>query len=617
MALFALSGYDDAETSISLKKGRQRMSLDGTSNTSGASGSAVGSGASGMSGTSGVASGAATTTKRREWWGWFGVAAWMFFMMYGHDTFLFPELTYADRGTSYPTLFMVLFAFSVAAFGWRFGKDPDRLARVASYTAPAATVITAVFALLPTPLGSVLYAASPILMAPAITRRLYGVLHTAGPGKRLARYASGITVCVVAYTAWIILELPREFAFLIPALITIPSWLGIRRTVTLPAPLPRIGTLRLSKGLLLGLAGAFILLFWLDVMSASIHTHIIAVGDETSEIIYTLLGFILPPVGFLLYGIIGDKGYERAGFICGMMLFLTGIILALLPSDTLESLLIPLAFADGLGGSYAEFLILTLPIYFLINTKRPVFVASLGLALDVFTAAWLWEISVWLPEAFMELDIPLLASAAISAIGFVVLVYFLFERHRERTVSAALYALLYGKEGAEDVTGSVAAESSPKGLLQARAGVLTAPNVPSSSTEPAGAAMLEAGFTQLERDIALLLMDGITQRDIARKLHMTAADVSTQLNAIKKKVGGKNALDPALAAVVKTYRLTRREIDMLRCLQRGMTNVEIAAELFLSEETVKIHVRNLMRKLPIESRSEVTAWTESFTTTPE
>jgi two-component system nitrate/nitrite response regulator NarP len=44
-----------------------------------------------------------------------------------------------------------------------------------------------------------------------------------------------------------------------------------------------------------------------------------------------------------------------------------------------------------------------------------------------------------------------------------------------------------------------------------------------------------------------------------------------------------------------------------------MTNVEIAVELFLSEETVKIHVRNLMRKLPIESRAEVTAWMESFT----
>lgn len=282
-------------------------------------------------------------------------------------------------------------------------------------------------------------------------------------------------------------------------------------------------------------------------------------------------------------------------------------MIALLPSDTQGSLLVPLAFADGLGGAYTEFLILTFPIYFLINTKRPVFVASLGLAIDILTSALLWEIDVWLPETFLVLDAPVLVSAAISAIGFVVLVYFLFERHRERTISAALYALIYGKEGADGRAGG-AEGGSPEDSPQS--GML-----PPALTAPTGETMLEAGFTQLERDVALLLMDGVTQRDIARKLHMTAADVSTQLNTIKKKVGGRGALDPALAAAVKAYRLTRRETDMLRCLERGMTNVEIAAELYLSEETVKIHVRNLIRKLPIESRSEVTAWVESLATT--
>jgi hypothetical protein len=135
-------------------------------------------------------------------------------------------------------------------------------------------------------------------------------------------------------------------------------------------------------------------------------------------------------------------------------------VLALLPGDTLESLLIPLAFADGLGGVYTEFLILTFPIYFLINTKRPVFVASLGLAIDVLTAALLWEVDVWPPETFRVLDIPVLVSAAISAIGFVVLVYFLFERHRERTVSAALYALLYGRDSAGVAAESLAEDSA-------------------------------------------------------------------------------------------------------------------------------------------------------------
>jgi DNA-binding NarL/FixJ family response regulator len=43
-----------------------------------------------------------------------------------------------------------------------------------------------------------------------------------------------------------------------------------------------------------------------------------------------------------------------------------------------------------------------------------------------------------------------------------------------------------------------------------------------------------------------------------------------------------------------------------------MSNPEIAADLFLSEETVKIHVRNLMKKLPVESRAEVAEWAGEF-----
>jgi two-component system nitrate/nitrite response regulator NarL len=93
---------------------------------------------------------------------------------------------------------------------------------------------------------------------------------------------------------------------------------------------------------------------------------------------------------------------------------------------------------------------------------------------------------------------------------------------------------------------------------------------------------------------------------------MTAADVSGALASIKDKVSGKGESDPVLAAIVKKYRLTRRESDILGCLRRRMSNPEIAADLFLSEETVKIHVRNLMKKLPVETRAEVAEWAGRF-----
>ncbi len=53
--------------------------------------------------------------------------------------------------------------------------------------------------------------------------------------------------------------------------------------------------------------------------------------------------------------------------------------------------------------------------------------------------------------------------------------------------------------------------------------------------------------------------------------------------------------------------LTRREIDVLRLLSRGETNREIAAQLVISEATVKFHVINVLRKLHVSNRAEATS----------
>jgi DNA-binding CsgD family transcriptional regulator len=50
--------------------------------------------------------------------------------------------------------------------------------------------------------------------------------------------------------------------------------------------------------------------------------------------------------------------------------------------------------------------------------------------------------------------------------------------------------------------------------------------------------------------------------------------------------------------------LTRRELDVLRLLSRGETNSAIAAQLVISEATVKFHVINLLRKLHVRNRAE-------------
>ncbi|MEB3370338.1 MadR family response regulator transcription factor [Saccharopolyspora mangrovi] len=51
-------------------------------------------------------------------------------------------------------------------------------------------------------------------------------------------------------------------------------------------------------------------------------------------------------------------------------------------------------------------------------------------------------------------------------------------------------------------------------------------------------------------------------------------------------------------------RLTERELNVLRQLAHGLSNRDIGAKLFISETTVKFHVRNIMRKLTATSRAE-------------
>ncbi len=50
--------------------------------------------------------------------------------------------------------------------------------------------------------------------------------------------------------------------------------------------------------------------------------------------------------------------------------------------------------------------------------------------------------------------------------------------------------------------------------------------------------------------------------------------------------------------------LSGREMEVLNCLAQGLTTTQIAAELFISENTVKTHVRHILEKLESANRAE-------------
>ena len=64
--------------------------------------------------------------------------------------------------------------------------------------------------------------------------------------------------------------------------------------------------------------------------------------------------------------------------------------------------------------------------------------------------------------------------------------------------------------------------------------------------------------------------------------------------------------------------LSNRELDVLRCLAQGATNKDIASDLTISENTVKVHLRNIYTKLEVSSRTEATttAMQQGYITIP-
>jgi two-component system NarL family response regulator len=94
--------------------------------------------------------------------------------------------------------------------------------------------------------------------------------------------------------------------------------------------------------------------------------------------------------------------------------------------------------------------------------------------------------------------------------------------------------------------------------------------------------------------------------------------------AVRSVHGGQSLINPSMAGKLLTEfatlarrdaeeepskhapapKLTDREMEVLRLVARGMNNRDIAKVLFISENTVKNHVRNILEKLQIHSRME-------------
>lgn len=98
-------------------------------------------------------------------------------------------------------------------------------------------------------------------------------------------------------------------------------------------------------------------------------------------------------------------------------------------------------------------------------------------------------------------------------------------------------------------------------------------------------------------------------------------DPEDMLEMICQAMAGQTAISPELTSLLAAalrqetmlenrsqVHLTDRETAILKCLAAGKSNKVIARELDIMESTVKVHIRNLLKKLKFRSRVEAAVW---------
>jgi non-specific serine/threonine protein kinase len=97
-----------------------------------------------------------------------------------------------------------------------------------------------------------------------------------------------------------------------------------------------------------------------------------------------------------------------------------------------------------------------------------------------------------------------------------------------------------------------------------------------------------------------------------------SAEEAAEYDLSEEDPSGRLPADEETDEPLTTDPLSAREREVAAMVARGMSNRQIAQELFLSERTIENHISKILRKLGRSSRTEVAAWaTEQRLLTPE
>ena len=117
-------------------------------------------------------------------------------------------------------------------------------------------------------------------------------------------------------------------------------------------------------------------------------------------------------------------------------------------------------------------------------------------------------------------------------------------------------------------------------------------------------------FEALQAGASGFLLKEVATHELAEAIRIVAAGDSLLAPKITRRIierfVAERPIDPELQR--RAEQLTEREVEVLRCVAKGMTNAEIAAELFVSEATVKSHVSHILAKLGARDRAQAVAF---------
>jgi len=109
----------------------------------------------------------------------------------------------------------------------------------------------------------------------------------------------------------------------------------------------------------------------------------------------------------------------------------------------------------------------------------------------------------------------------------------------------------------------------------------------------------------LEAGAAGYLLKNVSDRDLVNAIRAVYAGEAVLHPAIAQKVfsrlgsTGRESHEPA-----QLDELSEREMEILRLAAKGMSNQDIATQLYLSRRTIQAHLANIFRKMDVGSRTE-------------